>query len=262
MNRRVFFYKIRLEPFRGALSQWTVVGCNAILDEWQRRGLTDLRWLAYMLATVRGECGVNMMPVREGFAKSDATARAFVARQGYKYAAEVNGQVYYGRGLVQLTWDRNYREMGKLLGIDLLNNPDLALKPDIAAKIMFEGMIRGTFTGKKLSDYFNDSVTDWTNARKIINGLDKAAQFATWGRQFYAALMEAKRAADTPAPPDIAPVPVPKPKPPAHPAAKPTIAVGILAALAAAGAFVQEHPFIVLGVAAAVSAIAFLIWRK
>lgn len=212
MKRRVFFDKIRLEPFRGALGQWTVVGCNAILDEWERRKLTDLRHLAYMLATVRGECGINMMPVREGFSKSDATARAFVARQGYRYAVEVNGQVYYGRGLVQLTWDYNYKKMGDLLGIDLLNNPDLALRPDIAAKILFEGMIRGTFTGKKLSDYFTSTTSDWVNARKIINGLDKAQQFATWGRQFHVALTEATLAADMPAPPDI-PKPIPKPAP-------------------------------------------------
>lgn len=60
------------------------------------------------------------------------------------------------------------------LGIDLVNNPDLALKPDIAAKIMIVGMSEGTFTGKKLSDYFNNEISDAYNARKIINGRDKA----------------------------------------------------------------------------------------
>ena len=203
LNRKAFFDRIRLEPFRGALSPQTVQGCNAILDEWERRGLTDLRHLAYMLATVRGECGADMLPVREGFSKSDASARAYVARQGYRYAKEVNGQVYYGRGLVQLTWDYNYKKMGDLLDIDLVNRPDDALKPHVAAAIMFEGMIRGTFTGKKLADYFNASVTDWTNARRIINGTDKAATFATWGRQFYSAVQVAYQIGAIPPPPDI-----------------------------------------------------------
>lgn len=210
INRRIFFDKIRLDPFRGALAPQTVNGCSAILDEWERRGLRDLRWLADMLATARGECGPNMLPVREGFASSDDAARAYVNRQGYRYAKEVNGHVYYGRGLVQLTWDYNYKKMGDLLNIDLVNNPDEALKPHVAAAIMFEGMIRGTFTGKKLADYFNATVTDWINARRIINGTDKAAQFAAWARSFHAALTAAS---DVAAPsPDVEPVP-PKPQP-------------------------------------------------
>jgi len=39
---------------------------------------------------------------------------------------------------------------------------------------MIVGMSEGTFTGKKLSDYFNNEISDAYNARKIINGRDKA----------------------------------------------------------------------------------------
>ncbi len=164
---------------------------TAILDEWERRQLKDKRWLAYILATTRREVGMRMQPVREGFAKSDAAARAFVERQGYKYAKVVNDHVYYGRGLVQLTWDFNYRKMGELLRLDLLNNPDLALDPKIAAQILFEGMIRGSFTGRSLSLYFNDELTDWINARRIVNGLDHAGEIAGVAQKFYAALKAA-----------------------------------------------------------------------
>lgn len=219
LDRKVFFDKIRKEPFDGSLSQSTVNGCTAILDEWEVRKLSDLRHLAYMLATVRGECGPDMLPVREGFSKSDAQARAFVARKGYRYAVVVNGNVYYGRGLVQLTWDYNYLNMGKILGIDLLKNPDLALNPAIAAKIMFEGMARGTFTKFKLSDFFNETKTDWINARKIINGLDKAYQFAEWGKQFYEALLAASTAGDVVAPAKPKPPAKPVPPPPTKPTA-------------------------------------------
>lgn len=45
------------------------------------------------------------------------------------------GFKYRGRGLVQLTGKNNYEEMGKKLGLDLVNDPDLANQPEIASKI-------------------------------------------------------------------------------------------------------------------------------
>ena len=166
-DRKTFFDKIRLAPFPGALSPAQVAGCDAIIAEFEQRGLTDVRWLAYMQATAFHETAHTMQPINE------------IGRgKGHKYGNPVNGKVYYGRGYVQLTWDYNYKKMGDLLHVDLLGNPELALKPDIAAKIMFEGMIRGSFTGKKLSDYIHDAVCDFTNARRIINGLDRAETIA------------------------------------------------------------------------------------
>jgi putative chitinase len=182
IDRAKFFAGIRNGPFPGSLSQEAVRGITAILDEWERRGLTDLRWLAKMLATVLAECGPKMLPVRE------------IGRgQGKKYGIPVNGHIYYGRGLVQLTWIDNYRKMAAITGLDLVNKPDLALEPAAAAKIMFEGMIQGTFTGKKLADYFNATTTDWKNARRIINGLDRADEIAGYSKQFYADLVAAYR---------------------------------------------------------------------
>lgn len=177
------------KPLRAG--QQTVL--NAMIDEFERRGLSDLRYLAYMMATVLRECGAGMSPVREGFARTDAIARAYVARQGYRYARpEANGQVYYGRGLVQLTWGNNYRNMDAIFGdTNLYDSPDDALKLPIAIRIMFEGMTRGTFTTHKLSQYFNDTATDWLNARKIINGLDHAQLIASNAKIFYDDLTEA-----------------------------------------------------------------------
>lgn len=178
-------------PLKTPLGATQKKSLNAILDAWDQSGLTDLRWLAYMLATALAETGTNMAPVREGFKKTDADARAYVKRRGYKYAKVVNGQVYYGRGLVQLTWDFNYKSMGELLGVDLLNNPDKALDPLIAGEVMIKGMTLGIFTKKKLSDYFNNTKTDWRNARRIINALDRADEIAAYGKQFFADLTSA-----------------------------------------------------------------------
>jgi putative chitinase len=210
IDRKAFFEACRGMPFllsAGKLTQTTVEGINAILDAWDASGLTDKRWLAYMLATAVGETGKNMQPVREGFKDTDAQARAYVSSRGYKYAKEVNGHVYYGRGLVQLTWDDNYEKMGAILGVPLVSDPDLALRPDIASRIMFEGMQRGTFTGKRLSNYFGPTTTDWKNARRIINGTDRADEIGEYGRHFYAALTAAAVPASAqepqPAPLDI-----------------------------------------------------------
>ncbi len=46
-----------------------------------------------------------------------------------------DGAKYHGRGFIQLTGRDNYRMASDALGIDLLNNPDLASKPEVAAKI-------------------------------------------------------------------------------------------------------------------------------
>ena len=90
--------------------------------------------------------------------------------------------------MVQLTWDYNYKKLGEVLKIDLYNNPELALQTDISIKIMFVGMTKGYFTGKTLGDYFNTSKEDWVNARKIINGLDKAKLISDYALRFYSAL--------------------------------------------------------------------------
>lgn len=89
IDRQKFFDSVRSQPFAGHLAQGQVDGCNAILDEWEHRGLTDYRWLAYMLATVFWECARTMQPIRE--AGSDSYLRA------KKYWP------WIGRGYVQLT---------------------------------------------------------------------------------------------------------------------------------------------------------------
>lgn len=46
-----------------------------------------------------------------------------------------DGEKYHGRGFIQLTGRDNYRMAGDALGIDLINKPQLAERPEIAAKI-------------------------------------------------------------------------------------------------------------------------------
>mgnify|MGYP001766787317 CR=1 FL=1 len=192
----------------GALSQAQVDGINAIIDVWEARGLTDPRWLAYILATAWHETGRTMQPVRE-IGRGNGRA--------YGIPDQKTGRVYYGRGLVQITWKTNYERLGKRLGLDLVNNPDRALEPAISARILVIGMEEGLFTGKRLADYFSDGAASWVNARRIVNGLDRAEMIAAYARKFHDAISSAEVAvAPAPSP---SPAPVPSPPAPAAPVA-------------------------------------------
>ena len=124
-----------------------------------------LRQAAYMLATAKHETANTFAPIEE-YGKGKGLP--------YGQPDPVTGLVYFGRGYVQLTWARNYKSMGKALNLPLFLHPDLALRYDVAYKIMSYGMTHGTFTGVALIRYINEGKTDYLNARKIINSLDKA----------------------------------------------------------------------------------------
>lgn len=153
LDLTTFFAYARRAPFGGRLTQQQVDGMTAILDAWNKHGFSsDLRYLAYILATAFHETGCRMVPVREGFAKTDAAARKVVAARKYGKPDPLTSHVYYGRGHVQLTWAENYRRVGARLALDLYHNPDLALDEDVSARILIRGMIEGLYAGKKLAD--------------------------------------------------------------------------------------------------------------
>ena len=129
------------------------------------RSAHHLRQVAYMLATAKHETANTFAPIEE-YGKGKGLP--------YGQPDPVTGLVYFGRGYVQLTWARNYKSMGKALNLPLFLHPDLALRYDVAYKIMSYGMTHGTFTGVALRRYINEGKTDYLNARKIINSLDKA----------------------------------------------------------------------------------------
>jgi putative chitinase len=180
INRANFFQVVKDQLFKGALKQTQVDGMTAILDQWENNyGNCDNRFLAYMLATTFHETAYTMQPIAE-YGKG--------AGKQYGIPDPLTGQTYYGRGFVQLTWKDNYAKFAKLLNIDLVNNPDLAMVLGNAIQILFVGMFRGLFTSKNLAAYFNGPNADWTNARQIINGLDKAPLIAGYGTTFYSAI--------------------------------------------------------------------------
>ena len=136
-----------------------------ILRAFREYGDGDYRKLVYILATAWHES--KLKPVRERRAGSSQT---WLLQLQDRYWASG----YYGRGFVQLTWEGNYAKMGGFLGIDLLGNPDLALQPQYAADIIVYGMMHGEFTRRSLSRYINLVETDFYNARRTVNGTDRA----------------------------------------------------------------------------------------
>lgn len=181
-----FYKKIRTNLFK-TLSQSQVDGLNNILSHWTTKYANqDKRFLAYILATVYHETAKTMQPIEE-FGKGNGRAYGGkVKMNGKKYTTP--NQLYYGRGYVQITWYENYEKFGKILNINLLENPNLALNKSIATSILFIGMFEGLFTGKKLSDYFNLIKNDYVNARRIVNGTDKANLIAGYATEFFKSL--------------------------------------------------------------------------
>ena len=146
--------------------------------------LRNLQWAAYMLATVKHECGNTWQPILEKGPRSYfdqyETGTAKGKRLGNTEPGD--GYRYRGRGYVQITGRANYLRMTQVLGLgseaDLCLDPEHALRPAIAYQIMSIGMRKGLFTGKKLSDFIGPSGCDYVNARRIINGVDCAGKIA------------------------------------------------------------------------------------
>lgn len=173
----------------GPLTQEQVDGFGVLL---QAFGVArwPLSWAAYGLATAWHETAARMEPVKEAYWLSEDWRKTHL-----RYFP------FYGRGYVQLTWkgdDRRplygYARADEELDLKgaLLADADLALKPDIAARIMVRGMEEGWFCTKKLGDYLPLSgqagFDAYCDARRIINGTDKAAVIAKEAQQFEAAL--------------------------------------------------------------------------
>ena len=198
INRKFFFDTVRLSLFDGRLTQKQVDGLTTMLDYWEKNHAEkDDRWLAYVLATAHHEVDRKMQPIKEYgsdayfFRMYDIEGdRPHVARR-LGNLAPGDGVLFHGRGFVQLTGRANYADWENRLGTDLTSSrakADKVLNLARATQIIFEGMILGTFTGKKLSDYFQNVREDWEGARRIINGTDRKALIASHARKYYAAI--------------------------------------------------------------------------
>ena len=141
---RAFFDVVRADPFGGNLVQSQVDGLNFLLDVWERHFLgSDIRWLAYCLATAFHETAQTMEPIPE-----------YGEGGGKPYGEPTGpyGNCYYGRGYVQLTWENNYKKgemrLSEIYGVEcpMHRYPHRMLEHEPAALVLYDGAIEGWFT--------------------------------------------------------------------------------------------------------------------
>jgi len=183
----VFFSAVRKTLFPNGLTKGQVDGMEKIIAYWQENWpRMPLDEMAYVLATIYHETGKVMRPVKEG--------------GGERYLRSKKYFPHIGVGLIQITWAANWKRWG-------INSIDDGLSWPIALRATFEGMVTGAFTGKRLSDYIGKGRRDYVNARRIINGTDRAQLIAGYAEKFRAALIAAERQEPIAPPmPDVASV--------------------------------------------------------
>lgn len=128
----------------------------AILDGLRRFGIAQPLVQVAAAATVAVETG-DFTPKRERRANAKRQPDIYRLQERYWPSG------FYGRGFLQLTWERNYRAYGEMIGVDLVAQPDQAMAVDVAALL--------------LGAYFRDRsvdqaalARDWPRVRKLVNG--------------------------------------------------------------------------------------------
>lgn len=200
MNRSEFFNGIRGD-FTGKLEPDEVRGTEAILDVMDGAPLAHV---AYALATAWHETAGTMQPIKEWGGAAYFHSRYDIRGARPDLAKRLgnmepgDGVKFCGRGYVQLTGRANYAKASQKLGVDLIGNPDRAMECDIAARIMRQGMTEGWFTGKRFASYLPDvgrgTLGQYRDARRIINGIDRASDIARYAVVYQEALIRGANA--------------------------------------------------------------------
>lgn len=154
-----------------------------VLDYAEANKISALN-LPYIISTAWWESAATMHPVKEAYWMSEDWRKRHL-----RYYP------WYGRGLIQTTWERNYKKIGDAIGVDLIAMPDLLLDWPAALKALFIGMEQGLYTGKDLDDFIDEvdeddpeDLREMVNARRIVNGTDKALTIGKNGLIFEKAL--------------------------------------------------------------------------
>ena len=183
IDRKYFFDNVRRHFPGGKLTPQQVAGMEVKLQVWEQYHADEpLDFLANSLSQNSWETGYKMVPRREADYLSATAQRAYLMKNydktGDKPSRAIangntrvgDGYTFGGTGDIQLTWANNFLRMGSLIGVDLYNNPQLAMDPVVSARVMFYGMINGFFTSRSLRQYFNSTKNDPAGARAVVNG--------------------------------------------------------------------------------------------
>lgn len=183
------FYKAYKDAFGSIKEQESVDAINMKLHYIESLDLNymSLEQWAYLFATIYHETAHTMQPITEYGGNSYFNKRYGPNTKVGKVLGNIypgDGAKYCGRGDIQITGRRNYVLMTGRLGVNLVDDPELALDPLISIKAAVIGSKEGLYTGKGLSKYINKRDVDYLNARRVINGKDKAALIKKYALKF------------------------------------------------------------------------------
>lgn len=169
------FYNV-LRAGKLNLTTANVFGMEKVLAYAEEHGYS-LQQLKYILATAWWESAGTMHPVKEAYWMSEDWRRHHL-----RYFP------WYGRGLIQTTWENNYHIIGDAIGVDLISNPDALLDWPAALPALFVGMERGLYTSRKVGDYVDlidesdaEDMREMIEARRVVNGTDHNKDIAKLG---------------------------------------------------------------------------------
>jgi len=153
-----------------------------VLNQCLDNGVIDRGQIAYVFATAEHESnfGRFIMELSDGW--------YLEGREDLENTEPGDGPRFKGRGFVQITGRRNYRIWSDKLGINLIDNPEKAARPEIAAIILVRGMRDGSFTGVGLSDFIVGDRRDFFNVRRIVSGLGRAEDIAQIAESYFKAI--------------------------------------------------------------------------
>ena len=124
---------IKAKPEQGAKPKAYVPVTKSPFELVLRKAALGAKMAGAELAAFMGQCAHESAKF--------TTTKEFSSGTQYEGRADLgntqpgDGARYKGRGFIQITGRANYTAAGKALGIDLVNYPELAERPDIATKV-------------------------------------------------------------------------------------------------------------------------------
>lgn len=124
-----------------------------VLKAMAEAGLTTKNQLVGIVATIYVETG-RFEPIHE-----------YGRGVGMGYSG---GELFHGRGFIQLTHDYNYKAFSDIIGIDLVSNPDVMLDPEPSAKAMCAYWLGKHNSNQRCVE--PAEAANWPRVRQNVNG--------------------------------------------------------------------------------------------
>ncbi len=142
-----------------------------ILTELEKEGLNNKQFILMALATIRAETE-SCAPISEYISRYNTSPGGkpfdlYDNRRDIGNQGPPDGESFKGRGFVQLTGRANYLKYGKAIGLgrQLVDNPDLANDPEIAARLLVKFL-----KDKEMKIREALLEDDLKAARRLVNG--------------------------------------------------------------------------------------------